>query len=151
MRFFLIFLVAAFIQSAFLPLNICLILIVCRNLLVDSRANLSLAFGGGLFLSFLTSLNLGFYALLFLVVAKLVQVFRASPLFSNIVTSLIFGAIIIVLFAQFERIFLGINKNLVINVVEIIALVPVYMLYSFWEERFIAPAKKSLVLKKTLR
>lgn len=45
----------AFLQSAFLPINLVLVLIIARSLIVDDRENLFLAFFGGLILSFFDS------------------------------------------------------------------------------------------------
>lgn len=151
MRFLLLLVIAGFAQSSFFPLNLCLLILLSRMLLVDAKFNLTYAFVGGAILSFLTSHNLAFYGAAFLIVAKLTQVFKASPLSANLITALIYASLVILSFDFLEHLILQTHYSFLISGFEILLFVPVYLIYLFWEERFVAPIHKSLILKKSLR
>lgn len=151
MRFILIMIIASFLQSSFLPINLCLILLLCRNSLVDDSYNFTSAFIGGLFLSFLMSLNLGIYPILFLISVYLMKLFKSFPFSVNPITNFIFAASFLLVFNQVESLIFGQSLNLAKITWEIVLFIPIFAAYYFWEDRFVVPGKKSLVLKKSLK
>lgn len=151
MRFILIMIIASFLQSSFLPINLCLILLLCRNSLVDDNYNFISAFIAGLFLSFLSSLNLGIYPILFLISVWMMQLFKRSPLSINPITNFIFAGIFMVVFTLIENFIFGMKLNIPKIAWEVALFGPIFALYYFWEDRFVVPGKKSLILKKSLK
>ncbi len=151
MRFILVMIIAGFLQSSFLPINLCLILLLCRNLLVDDNYNYISSFIAGLFLSFLSSRNLGIYPIAFLISVWIIKLFKNSPLSINPITNFIFALIFMLIFGQVESLIFGVHLNLSTTVWELSLFGPIFALYYFWEDRFVIPGKKSLVLKKSLK
>ncbi|OGE32171.1 hypothetical protein A2631_05665 [Candidatus Daviesbacteria bacterium RIFCSPHIGHO2_01_FULL_44_29] len=151
MRFFILLILAAFLQTSFLPIDLCLLLIICRNLLVSDRSIFWIAFTGGLVLGFLSGHNLGLYPIIFLVISKLTQLFKNSPLSSNMITSLLFAAAVIVFFSVLEKFIFGFSISWMKIILDIFLIIPLYLSLLYWEERFVIPTKNSLVLKKSLK
>lgn len=146
MRLFLIALIiAALIQSSFLNLNLCLILIIARNFCLEDQSNLTGAFFGGLSLSLLTAQNLGFWAIVFLLVAKTVNLIKKLPFSSNILTILPVSLLIITLVTILESLIFQIAINPWVIIAETLLTLPAFVITKIWEERFIV--KPSIKLK----
>lgn len=145
MKFLLVLILAAFVQTSFLPINLCLILIIARVLIVTDKYNLLTAFIAGLLISFLSLTNLSFYTLIFLFVTKLAQIYKSSRLSSNIITIGGFSLFIFLLNGLLEKAILGITFKLSLVLWELVVLILTYLIMLFWEERFIA--NKPLRLK----
>ena len=144
MKYFII-IVAAFIQTSFLPLNLVMMLLIGRGLLVSDSANLLLAFISGIFIGILTSHNIALYALLFLAVAKIVQVYRVLPFSEHFLTTFLFSGVLIFLFDMVEQKLLGGKINFTRTLWEIGSFMPIFFAIKFWEERFVV--KKEIKLK----
>src|SRR3989344_8289481 len=110
--FFLAFLLAAFIQTSFLDINLCLMLIIARSFVVERPSNYTVAFGGGIILGFLSGQNLGYLAVIFLITTKLIQIFKKLPISSNFLTVIPISAVIMVIFAWLESLFFNRTFNL---------------------------------------
>ena len=132
----------AFLQSAFLPVNLVLVLIVARSLIIDDRDNLFLAFFGGLILSFLTQVNLGYYPLVFILIVKMAGLLKKLPVSFHTLTILFCGALLLSSGAVLNSIFAGIDLEFTTLLIESILVIPAYFLIRIWEERFIVKSQK---------
>src|SRR3989344_8958700 len=97
----------AFLQSAFLPVNMVLVLLVSRSLIVEDRDNLYLAFFGGLILSFLTPVNLGFHPLIFILIVKLAGLLKNLPIAINLLMVFLFASCLLYIAALLNSLFIA--------------------------------------------
>lgn len=134
----LFILLFAFLQSAFLPINMVLVLIVARSLVTDGRENLYLAFFGGLILSFLTQINLGYYSLVFILIVKLAMMIKKLPISFNFLVTFVAGALLVILASIADSLFISQPVEFTSLLVEALLVVPCYFLIKIWEERFVA-------------
>lgn len=149
MRLFIVALIlSAFFQSAFLPLNLCLCLVISRSFVSESKSNLIAAFFGGILLGFLNGQNIGFWALVFLILAKIIYVSKNLPFAQSPKVILPLAFLLIVGVEQIERVFLGIEFNLIRSIIETLLCIPLYIAIRFWEERFVMRGDVRLKLKK---
>lgn len=141
---------AALIQTAVLPLNLCLILLIVRSLSLVDRSNFYLAFFGGIILGVLSSTNIGFWPLTFLTAVVLCQTIKKIPVLSNLFF-ISLTAVSLILFTSFLQ-FLVYRQNIDIKIVffEILLLVPGFFLIRFWEDRFVVKTGIKLRLKQSL-
>lgn len=135
--FLLLLTLFAFLQSAFLPINLILVVMIARALVIEDRVNLLLAFLGGLILSFLSQVNLGYFPLVLIIVVKLVGLARKLPVSFNPLVVLLSGSIAIALVAISNSFFIHQNLTIWSHLVEALLVVPSYYLVQIWEERFI--------------
>jgi hypothetical protein len=148
MKTILLFLIFfAFLQSAFLPVNLVLVVIIARSLITQSRDNLFLAFFGGLILSFLTQVNLGYYPIVFILVVKLAGMFKKLPVSFNVLPILLSGSLIITLVTIANNFFISQNLSIYPHLVEAILVLPVYWLIKIWEGRFVAKSHMKLKVR----
>lgn len=136
MKFFIILLITALIQSAFAPFNLCLVLLICKIYNEENDSSLILATLTGILLGILTSVNIGFYALVFLIVSKLIQIFKASRISSNLLTGFLFAVLMVLLVNVLEQLYLHTSINPTKILVEGLLLVPVYLVDRFIFEHF---------------
>jgi len=137
----------AFLQSAFLPVNLVLILIAARGLVSDDRQSLYIAFFGGLILGFLMQVNLGYYPLIFLLVVKTAFLIKKLPVSFNLLVIFISGIFLIGIGNVLSIIFIQQEFKLHIYIIEILLFVPFYYLVRFWEERFSVKPHQKLRIK----
>ena len=137
----------AFLQSAFLGVNLVLVVLIARSLILDDRDNLYLAFFGGLILSFLTQVNLGYYPLVFMLVMVVSGAIKKLPVSFNALTVFVSGALLITLVALINSYFIDEFLVLYPHVIELLLVVPVYFLVKLWEERFIVKSHTKLRMR----
>lgn len=138
MKLFILFLVlACFLQTTLIPINLCLIFLISRAFVVDEKENYFLAFFGGILLGLLFPVNLGFYAVIFLVIIKLVSVIRQSGFASNIIIILPLSLLLFTANSFLQGQFLGQTINYSLILIETGIMLPIYVLVKLWEERFI--------------
>ena len=138
MKTFLVLLVlASLIQSAFLPINLCLVLIICRSLVVTDSSNYFLALITGIFIGLLTATNIGLLSLLFILVVKLIYLLKKLPLANNTATVIPLSLIVIVIFTLIQNLVIQQKINYLLQLIEALLCLPTYILIRMWEERFI--------------
>lgn len=148
MRLFIVLLVlSAFVQSAFLPVNLCLVLIISRSFVEERSSNLIASFLCGIFLGLLTATNIGFWAVTFLIVSKVLHILRNLPLTNNPRLIVPIALIVIVVVSFLEQIFLGQKINLLKIGVETLLTIPVFIFIRFWEDRFVVKAPTRLKIR----
>lgn len=148
MKSFLGFLIiAALLQTAFIPFNLCLILIIARSFIVNDRSNYFLAFFGGIFLSILSGSVIGFWPIVFLAVVKLIQIIKGMPILSNFQTILPISTLILILISFLEQLFFNQTINFMRIFWESLILFVLYFLVKFWEERFVVRSEIKLKIR----
>lgn len=148
MRLFIVLLVlSAFVQSAFLPLNLCLVLIISRSFVEERSSNLIASFLCGIFLGLLTATNIGFWALTFLAVSKIVHLLRNLPATNSPRLIVPIALIVIIAVSFLEQSFLG-QKMTVLKIgIETFLTIPTYIFIRFWEDRFVVKSPTRLKIR----
>lgn len=134
----LLLIVAAFLQTTVIPVNLVLIILICRAYLKPEDKNLYLAFGFGLLISHLNLVVLGFHSLLYLTFIQLTQALAKSRLAGNSL-ALIPLIFIFMLITQLLNIYL-LSQSLNIFprvLIETSLSIPIFYAVKIWEERFI--------------
>lgn len=138
----------AFLQSAFLPVDFVLSLIIARTLVVEDKSNLYLAFFAGLILSFLIQVNLGYYPLLLILLVKLASLIRSLPVSFNLLMVIGAAATLVGIGEILNTLIIGQQFSIQRIIIEIVAVIPFYYLITFWEDRFVASTHTKLRLNK---
>lgn len=141
----IILIIASFIQSTILPLDLVLIILICRSYLISDKANYLLAFGFGLLNSHLNLTPLGGESLIYLILISAVSSLSKLRLAGNIYL-IVPLALVLLLINQatlsffthqsiqiFPKIFLESGLSL-----------PIFYLVRLWEERFIVQSEIKL-------
>lgn len=136
----------AFLQSAFLPVNLVLSLVAARAIIIDDKSNLYLAFFGGLILSFLMQVNLGYYPLLFILIVKMGALIKKLPVSFNLLTITVSAAVLIITAGALNAILIKEQFDLKLIFTEIVTTLLFYYSIKFWEERFSASTHTKLKL-----
>ena len=143
--FLLLLILFSFLQSAFLPVNLVLVILIARNLVLDSSDNLLIAFFAGLALSFLSQTNIGYWPLVLILVVKLSQALKKIPVSFNGLMVFLSGALLILIVSLFNQFFISQNLQISKLILESILVVPTFYLVRLWEERFVV--KRGIKLK----
>jgi rod shape-determining protein MreD len=138
--------IACLIQTSFLPINLVLILLICRSLARQDKLNYFLAFFSGILLGILTPTNIGFYSLTFLLAVFISEILHQTPISSNIFTVIPVTFILTLVIGGLEMLFLGQSLNLVTAILGSLIALPIYIGVKFWEERFIVTPHMKLKL-----
>lgn len=142
----LILITLSFLQSTILPLNLVLIVLICRAFIKIDKANLYLSFGFGLFISNLNLWQLGVESCVYLIIIQMVHSLSKTRFASN---SLLIVPISL-FFLSFDQILISLftRGSLVIwpkVFIEAIVALPAFYVIRVWEERFIV--RKEIKLK----
>lgn len=134
----LILIIASLLQATFLPINLTLIVLICRSFIKTEKSNLILAFGFGLLASHLNLSKLGIESILYIVIIQLTQLISKTRLTSNF----LFIVPITFVFLSLERVALSLtgNESVILFptvLIESLISLPVFFLVRVWEERFI--------------
>ncbi|OGE24928.1 hypothetical protein A3C26_00270 [Candidatus Daviesbacteria bacterium RIFCSPHIGHO2_02_FULL_39_12] len=133
-----ILIIASFLQSTILPINLVLIILICRSFIKLDRANLFLAFSFGLFDSHLNLLPLGLNSLFYLILIQTTQTLSKFRLAGNLLLIAPLSLILLVLYQQTISLFLQQTPQIFPRVFwESLAALPILYLVRLWEERFI--------------
>lgn len=76
----IILIILSFIQTTIVPLDLVLIILICRAYIKTEQENLYLAFGFGILISHLEVLSLGLVSIVYLTVIQLTQMLSETPL-----------------------------------------------------------------------
>jgi len=141
--FIFLLIIACLVESAFLPINIVLILLISRSLNIDEDANLYMGFFSGIFLGLLSSFNLGFYALAFLISVQIIRISKKMPISANTLTVVPLSFILILLLSLAQEFFFQETFTLSSVIIQSLLALPIFIMVKFWEERFVvAPPLK---------
>lgn len=137
MRLFIFTLIlASFIQTAFLEIPLCLTMLICRSFVTEEKQNYYLAFFSGLLLGLLSTQNIGFWPLIFLVIVKLTHLIRKLPFTANFL-SIVPITFILLTLALYSESLISNSKIIFGNIyLSTILSLPIFLMIKFWEERF---------------
>lgn len=135
--FLMIIILCSFLQSAFLGINLVLVFIIARSLATDDKSNLYLAFVGGISLSFLTQVNLGYWPLILLLVSKITSAARFLPVSLNPLMIFLVGGVQIVLVAVANMLISGSELKFLNIILEAVLVIAAFYLARAWDERFV--------------
>lgn len=132
-----ILIIISFLQATIIPLDLVLIILICRAFIRTGKSNLYLAFAFGLLISHLTVTPMGLQSILFLSLVAITESLSKSRLSQNayLVIPICFVAILanqIVVSA-----FTNQSIQLVPKIYGGILSLPIFYLIRFWEGRFI--------------
>ncbi|MBI2329923.1 hypothetical protein HYU94_00855 [Candidatus Daviesbacteria bacterium] len=134
----IVLIIAAFLQTTILPIDLVLLILICRAYVVSEKNNLYLSFIFGFLISHLNLINLGSQSLIYLVIVQAAQILSKIRLAGNplliVPISLVFLSLVNLGTLDFPKIILT-------------SLLSLPILYSLrlWEERFIV--RKEIKLK----
>lgn len=133
--------ILSFLQGAVLPVNLVLIILLCRSFITSDRSNFYLAFAFGLLISFLSGSLLGGLSLAYLLTVLLAQIIKKVHLFAHWTVMIPVSAVALIFNQAISGLLLGASLTSSINfsvvAAEMVLLLPVYFLVLFWEERFV--------------
>lgn len=139
MRYFIfLLLLSAFLQTAFIPLNLCLLLMICRSYAIEERENYYLGFASGIFLSILTATNLGFWTFIFVLYVKIIHAIRRLPVTARGVTIIPVSFLLFSFSAFLEYLIMGVSFSFFSVLISSLLSLPIYLVIKIWEDRFIA-------------
>lgn len=148
MRVYLIALILlALVQSSLLPVNLCLLFIIAKSFAKYGKENYYLGLLAGITLGILTTANLGFWALIFLMVVYTTHLVRKLPITANFLTILPVSFGIILIVTLVESFFLSQKINNWMIIIEPVLTLPLFILIKIWEERFVVRDDIKLKIK----
>lgn len=133
-----ILIIASFIQSTIIPIDLVLIILICRSYIKADKANLFLAFGFGLFNAHLNLSILGLHSLIYLILVAITESLSKSRLSGN--SFLIMPLSLFLFFINQTAVSFFIHESIQLSLkifVEAFLSLPILYLVRFWEERFI--------------
>lgn len=134
----IILIIAAFLQTTIVPIDLVLIILICRSYIKSDKSNLYLVFIFGLFISHLNLSNLGFQSLIYLFLIQITQILSRSRLSGNSLLILPISLILLSLNQTAVALFTSQTPQLFpISLVGAFLSLPILYLVRLWEERFI--------------
>lgn len=141
----IILIIVAFLQTTILPIDLVLLILICRAYVRSEKENLYLAFAFGLFTSHLSLTNLGLQSLTYIITIQIVQSFSKSNLAGNPLLIAPISLSLITLSRTAESIVTHTAFNFSGVIIASILSLPIFYLVRMWEERFIT--RKEIRLK----
>lgn len=133
-----ILIIASFLQTTILPINLVLIILICRSYLKISPSNLYLAFIFGILISHLNLITLGFNSLIFIFCVQITQGLSKTRLAGNSLLIVPITFVLLSLFGILNSIFIHQSLDLFPKaLIESLISLPILYVLKIWEERFI--------------
>lgn len=134
----LILIIIAFLQTTILPIDLILIILICRSYIKINKSNLYLAFTFGLLVSHLNLTTLGIDSLIYILAVELTEILSKSRLAGNSLVIIPVSLLLISVFHFLSSTFLhqalfSLPKVLIESLISL----PVLYILRIWEERFI--------------
>ncbi len=140
-----ILIIASFLQTTILPIDLVLLILICRAYIKSDKSNLYLAFAFGLFLSFLSLANFGLESVIFLVVIQATQMLSKSRLAGNLLLVIPVSLFFLTLNQLINFPFNFQTLHFLKLFLEAVLALPILYLVRLWEERFVV--QKGIKLK----
>lgn len=136
----IILVLAAFLQTTIIPIDLVLIILICRSYIKISKTNLYLALIFGLFVSLLRLNSLGFDSLVYLLAVQATQILSKTRLAGNSILIILVTFGLVTFSHILNSLFLHTSLDLYPKVlIESLLSFPTLYFLRIWEERFIAP------------
>lgn len=133
-----ILIIASLLQPGIIPIDLVLIILICRSYIKIDKANLFLAFGFGLFIAHLDLSVLGFHSLIYLILITLTESLSKSRLSGNSFLIVPLSLFLLFINQTITSLFIHESFRLSLKIfVEAFLSLPILYLIKFWEERFI--------------
>ena len=132
--------ILAFVQTTILPLDLVLLILICRSYLKTDQANLYLAFGFGLLISFLNLSTLGLLSIIYLIIVQLTQTLSKSPLAGRLILIIPISFAFLLVYHHSLQIFPKV-------IIESLLSLPILYFVKLWEERFMVSKEIKLRLR----
>lgn len=145
--FILLLVIAIFLQTSFVPINLVLILIISRAMVNEELANYYMAFLAGILLGILTVTNIGFWPLVMLLAVKVIYLSKKLPLLKNILIVSLMAFILLVAVDFLQSSLFHQDFEIKKTIIETIVTLPIYYLLKIWEERFIVKPEVKLKIR----
>lgn len=133
----IILIITAFLQTTILPIDLVLLILICRAFVKLDKSNLFLGFFFGLLTSHLSLSYLGFQSLIYLVIIQVTQMLSKSRLTSHLLwivpISFSFLSLNQLINSLFTYQIFSLQKILFASILSL----PILFLVRLWEERFI--------------
>ncbi|MBI2599507.1 hypothetical protein HYW43_01135 [Candidatus Daviesbacteria bacterium] len=134
----IVLIIASLLQSTILPIDLVLIILICRSFIKLDQANLFLAFSFGLLDSHLNLIPLGLNSLIYLFIIQITQTLSKSRLAGNSLLICPLSLILLSAYQLISSLFLQQTPQLFPKVLwEGLAALPIFYIVRLWEERFI--------------
>lgn len=141
-----VLIIASFLQATVLPLDLVLIILICRSYIKTEKANLFLAFAFGLFVAHLNLYPIGLESIVYLILIQMTQMMSKSPLLNHAIVIMPLTFILLLLNDIVSSLLIHQSVHLMPKVaMESILSLPIFYLLRLWEERFIV--RKEIKLK----
>lgn len=141
-----VLIICSFIQSTILPIDLVLIILICRSYIRPHRTNLFLAFSFGLLNAHLTLMPLGILSLIYLVLVAATESLSKSRLAGNPLLIVPLSLLLMSIDHIIPAILIHTSPQLFPKLFwEGFLSLPTLYLIRFWEERFIV--QKGIKLK----
>lgn len=135
----------SFLEATWLKFSLVILVLIIRSFISPQRSNYYLAFGFGLLLGVLTNQTLGILSLLFLILVKIIHIIRTSQFASYWLFILPLTLGLLLLFYLFEVVVFKSNISFTNILIQMVLVLPIYIIIRFWEDRFVP--KKEIRLK----
>lgn len=133
----IILIITAFLQTTILPIDLVLLILICRVFVKLDKSNLFLGFFFGLLTSHLSLSYLGFQSLIYLMIIQATQILSKSRLTSHLLwivpISFSFLSLNQLINSLFTYQIFSLQKILLASILSL----PILFLVRLWEERFI--------------
>ncbi len=130
--------VASFLQSTILPIDLVLIILICRSYVKISKSNLYLSLAFGILVSHLSLVNLGFYSLVYILIVAATESLSKTRLAGNSLLIVPISFVLLTLSHILTSLFLHQSLDFFPKVfIESLISLPILYLLRIWEERFI--------------
>lgn len=142
----MVLILLAFLQSVLMPINLVLIVLLCREFVVGQKINLYLAFGIGVLLSILFGQRVGLVSLEYLLFIFIASLVKLSAISTHLISVAVIVSALVFLDQLFSRLTLGSPLNLTIIITSVLLVIPIYIVVKLWEERFVVTKERKLKL-----
>lgn len=133
-----ILIICAFLQSTILPIDLVLIILICRSYVLSDKANYLLAFGFGVFNAHLNLTTLGLTSLIYLILVCLTDSLSRARLAGNPLLLIPLSLVVMSINHILPSIFIHASLQLFPKIlIESLLSLPIFYLVRLWEERFI--------------
>lgn len=141
-----ILIIMSFLEETIIPLNLVLLILICRAYIREESENLYLGFGFGLLSSFLTLNSLGINSLIYLFLIQITQVLSRTRLARNPLLIVPISFCLLAAYEVIASLILNVSFQLLPKVLLMSFLsLPIFYIVRLWEERFVV--KRDIKLK----
>ncbi len=138
-----VLIIASFLESTILPIDLVLLILICRSYIRPDKANLYLAFGFGLFAGSLNLSLIGLSSLIYLMITSMTESLSKSRLAGNSFLIVPLSTLLLSVNQTIPQLIAHQAIQLFPRVlIDALLSLPVLYLVRFWEERFIVKSTR---------